>query len=266
VIRYICIALISTSLLAYLPAQTRRKPVKSAAGKHESIPEIPPRYAELLSGASQALIVRTPTWNAVDGGLIRFEKKNGAWERVGDSIPVVVGKNGLAWDGAVDGQWAKAEPVKKEGDGRSPAGVFALTQAFGYEPSAPALRLPYLPLTEGTECIDDASSSVYSHIVNREQTPHPDWNSSERMRTIPVYKLGLVVGYNSDALPGAGSCIFMHIWNGSGNGTAGCTAFEEASLKEIVNWLSADQHPVLIQMPEPTYRSLGKAWQLPEIH
>jgi L,D-peptidoglycan transpeptidase YkuD (ErfK/YbiS/YcfS/YnhG family) len=83
------------------------------------------------------------------------------------------------------------------------------------------------------------------------------------MRSVDVYKLGLVVGYNRDALPGAGSCIFMHIWNGPGHGTAGCTAMEEARLKELVSWLNAEEHPVLIQMPEASYRALKSAWGLP---
>jgi zinc D-Ala-D-Ala dipeptidase len=248
--------------IGHLNAQVQQRPKAKQRSAKAAI-EMPASYRAHLTASAQAIVVATADWNSVDGTMTRFEKKDGKWQPVGAPVAVVVGKNGVAWDGAIDAKWSANEPVKKEGDGRSPAGIFQLTQAFGYDPTPPVTKLPYLPLTEATECVDDASSNAYSQIVNREQIPHPDWNSSEKMRSVDVYRIGLVVDYNSDALAGAGSCIFMHIWNGPGKGTAGCTAMEEARLKELVNWLNAEQHPVLIQMPETVYRALRNAWQLP---
>jgi zinc D-Ala-D-Ala dipeptidase len=50
---------------------------------------------------------------------------------------MVVGRNGLAWGIGVvptDDAQVRSEsaPVKREGDGRAPAGIFALSTAFGY--------------------------------------------------------------------------------------------------------------------------------------
>src|SRR5204863_116593 len=82
-----------------------------------------------------------------------------------------------------------------------------------------------------------------------------DWNSSEKMRSIDLYRLGVIVSYNmSQTVPGNGSCIFLHIWRGPGQGTAGCTAMLQEKLEEIINWLNSKvPNALLIQLPQPEY-------------
>jgi D-alanyl-D-alanine dipeptidase len=62
------------------------------------------------------------------------------------------------------------------------------------------------------------------------------------------YKYGIVVNHNHidepGAVAGAGSCIFLHIKKIP---TAGCTVMNEAQIKEIIHWLDADKHPLLVQ-------------------
>ncbi len=250
-----------------LSAQTTRKPPtkkKSAAPKPATrAVEMPPPYREMVENSSQAMVVTVPNWNSVDGALIRYQKTDGKWQQVGEKVPVVVGKSGLGWDGIIEPTAAEGQPVKKEGDGRSPAGIFLLKQAFGFDPISPDTKMPYTPLTEYTECVDDASSNAYNQVVDLKQIPNPDWNSSEKMRTVEDYKIGLVVDYNSLNIPAAGSCIFMHIWKGPGHGTAGCTAMEEEKLKEIIGWIDPQKNPLLIQLPAPMYSAVKDSWQLP---
>jgi len=242
-----------------LAQPTKRKKPVPAAGKPASLPE-PAAYEQLLSGAGQAIVVTTPGWNSVDGTLQRYEKSEGKWLPVGVRVPIVVGKNGLAWDGVAEPP--KAE-IKREGDGRSPAGIFTLGDAFGFSPSAPDLKLSYRHLTDSIECVDDPSSSSYNELVDRQQLPSPDWNSSEKMRTVDQYQHGVIVNYNDERLPGAGSCIFMHIWSGPGHGTAGCTAMEEETLLEMLSWLDPEKKPVIIQLPAKIYKDLKSSWSLP---
>jgi zinc D-Ala-D-Ala dipeptidase len=239
--------------------------------KHSSQPkpspvviEMPPAYEVLMKKASQAMLVVTAGWNEVDGTLQRFEKTNdGQWHSLGEKVPIVVGKNGLAWDGGIDPLPGAFPAQKHEGDGRSPAGIFTVGDTFGFAPSAPDLKLPYRTLTESIECVDDPSSSSYNEVVDRQQLPNPDWNSSEKMRSIPVYEHGVVVNYNDQHLPGAGSCIFMHIWNGPAHGTAGCTAMDRNQVLEILGWLDPAKNPVLIQFPAPLYNEVKRTWNLP---
>jgi zinc D-Ala-D-Ala dipeptidase len=249
--------------IAFMSANAQKKSAKKSAPENNQtgVP-IPEPYRDLLANAEQVIIVNTPGWNSVDGTLSRFEKKDGKWQPVGKKLPIVVGKNGLGWDGITEPLAAAAQPIKKEGDGRSPAGMFKVTELFGFEPSLDA-KLPYRPLTESIECVDDASSQSYNQIVDRREIPNPDWNSSEKMRTIDVYKIGAVVDYNSPKVPGAGSCIFLHIWKGPGHGTAGCTAMEESNVQELTGWLDEKKNPIIIQLPAPLYERVRASWDLP---
>src|SRR5437879_11698282 len=105
-----------------------------------------------LAESIQLLVVTTPDWNSVQGRLERWERIPGtkSWRVVGDAIPIVVGKNGMAWGSGMilpDGVQQSGDPIKREGDGRSPAGVFSLGTAFGYAPkAAPGTMLPSLNL------------------------------------------------------------------------------------------------------------------------
>src|SRR5919109_291309 len=152
----------------------------------------------VLAQATQLLVVTTATWDTTGGTLRRYSRDaSGAWRAEGARVPVVVGRTGLAWGVGVAPD-AAGEPAKHEGDGKAPAGAFPLGTAFGFAPSAAALgtRLPYLALVETTECVDDTASAHYNAIVDRARVPRVDWTSSERMQSIDLYRLGVVVDYN----------------------------------------------------------------------
>jgi len=70
--------------------------------------------------AQQLVLVTSADWNTDHGTLRRFERDGAGWRIVGDAQPVTIGRAGSAWglglnDARDDG------PVKREGDGRSPA-------------------------------------------------------------------------------------------------------------------------------------------------
>jgi L,D-transpeptidase catalytic domain len=228
-----------------------------------------------LRESTQLLVVTTPEWNAYFGVLQRYERSaaNAPWIVVGHPIAVVVGKNGLAWDAgseAVDPKEARDvdDPVKKEGDLRSPAGIFHLGTAFGYASEKPdSWRMPYLHLTSSTECVDDPKSKFYNQVLDRAAVS-PDWKSSEHMlRNDDLYRWGLVVQQNvHPAQPGDGSCIFLHTWPGPGRATVGCTATAEEQIEAMLGWLDPAQNPLLVQLPMSKYVVLQKVWGLPAIH
>jgi D-alanyl-D-alanine dipeptidase len=232
---------------------------------------------KLFSGSRQLLVVVTPDWNSVDGRLQRYERtRTGeAWQPVGDSVLIVVGKSGLGWGrGLTATPAADGGPVKREGDGRSPAGVFALGTAFGYAPEKlTGSKLPYLVLTPSTECVDDVASKSYNRIVDRSATA-VDWTSSEQMRnTGESYRWGIVVGHNGIAATrsspvtsaSGGSCIFLHLWKGPGHGTAGCTAMAPSAIESLLTWLDPRQRPLLVQLTAEEYARLMKPWRLPTV-
>jgi D-alanyl-D-alanine dipeptidase len=219
-----------------------------------------------LRSARQLVLVVTPDWNTVQGELRRFERvtTSEGWRPVGAAVPTVVGKNGIAWDPLVTP--VVPGPTKAEGDGRSPAGAFLLGTAFGYAPPAEAawLKLPYLHVVDGIECVDDATSRVYNQIVDRRTTEKPDWTSSEKMREVgEAYRWGVVVAYNTPAVAKRGSCIFLHIGGEGGGGTAGCTAMAHVFLRDVMAWLDPAASPALVQLPRAAYDALKRPWTLP---
>lgn len=215
--------------------------------------------------SQKLIVVVTPDWDAVQGTLARYERQNGKWRQIGDAIPVVVGRNGLAWDPLLARGYSSVYqgPIKHEGDGRSPAGLFYVKTAFGFDPSLSGSST-YLPLTPTTECVDDPASRHYAQIVDRQKIDIVDWKSSEKMREIPGYRWGAVVDYNTTGtIKGDGSCVFLHQWSGPASGTAGCTAMAASDIETLVLWLGVDQDVALAQLPKLFYERLRKRWLLP---
>ena len=211
----------------------------------------------------QLVLVLTPAADSTSGVLFRFQRSRAReWTRVGESWPIVVGERGLAAGLGLHRGILPRLPVKTEGDGRSPAGVFALVETFGFDGPHSGLRMPYRQLTEAVECVDDPESVDYARITHRRSSS--DWSSSERMREIPGYVWGIVVGHNPNRKKGAGSCIFLHAWSSPSGKTAGCTAMESSRIRELVNWLDEKAAPVLVQLTEDLHQDLKLAWKLPE--
>ncbi|GEM_PF-304797 len=244
----------------------RPEAISGASDKTSAQPSTRP-----LSSIKELLVVTTKGWNTSTGLLHRFERADtqSAWNEFGPPIPAVIGRNGLGWGRGLTTPGNLPGPIKHEGDGRSPAGVFRLSSAFGLaEPAqASAIRLPYQPLTSLIECVDDVKSVHYNSIVDRGRVAQPDWNSSEKMREVGgQYRLGVVVDHNVDPREtGGGSCIFIHIWQSATTGTSGCTAVAPDQIDSLVAWLDPAAHPALVQLPEAEYHRLQTEWGLPKL-
>jgi len=72
-----------------------------------------------------------------------------------------------------------------------------------------------------------------------------------------------VVDHNGHHLPGKGSCIFLHIWRGPGQGTVGCTAMPREQLESIISSLDPIKFPLLVQMPKAEYQRVQEKLKLP---
>jgi len=232
----------------------------SAQIKKPEPPAVKTPFAESL----QAVVVTTDSSTATSGTARLFERKTAkaTWKATDKKIPIVVGRSGLAW--AQDSAPEAATAFKKEGDGKSPAGMFPLTYAFG-RVDIENSKIKYLTLAEFSECVDDVNSNHYNKIVNRMQVGAFDWKSSEKMMEItPEYDLGVFVAYNSyPVVRSNGSCIFLHVWKDANTPTSGCTAMAIADLDRIVNWLDAKKNPYLVQLTTDDYAKYAKAWNLP---
>lgn len=228
------------------------------------------------SDSNQMILVIAPNWDDLHTRMYLCEKDNDKWQ-VQKSFPAVGGKKGLAWGiGLYPEARARAslignaQPVKKEGDLKSPVGVFQLGECLGYAPGLEANpNLVYRQLTESIQGVDDPASRYYNRIVNTADFKDGiaiDWKSHEKMRRADdLYKWLIVIEHNPDNIPGNGSLIFLHVWKNADSGTAGCTAVAEQHLLEILKWLNKGENPVLVQLPAEIYHQNLLSWGLPLI-
>jgi len=234
----------------------------------------PPPFPSLttdspLAASCQLLLVVADEWASTTARLRRFERAlTGAeWMPVGDAIDVSLGQSGLAWGIGLHRKVVTNGPTKHEGDRRAPAGAFAITALFGDADGelARSTKLPYLAATPGLKAIDDPASRHYNQIVEQSALAEIDWVSHEDMlRGDERYAIGAVVAHNSpQPIAGAGSCIFIHVWQNENVPTAGCTAGALADISELCAWLDGAWSPVLVQLPRTEYSRSQAAWALP---
>ena len=220
-----------------------------------------------LAACRQLLQVIAADWDSNHGQLQRFMRQSAAdaWHPVGAAFPVSLGRNGLAWGQGLHGDTSTLGRQKQEGDGCAPAGIFALPSLFGNAPSSPNSRLPYRANRRELKAIDDPASRFYNQIVDASGVAR-DWQSHEEMwRDDERYAIGAVIAHNAAAHPGAGSCIFLHVWAAPGVPTAGCTAGDYANILDICTWLDGTCAPRLVQLPWVEYQAHQQSWCLPAL-
>lgn len=243
-------------------------------------PQIPPATQQLM-------VVTTADWQAVPAELRLYERPNAdkPWTLQPPVIPAVVGQTGMGWGrGHYDPKDAQGHLYRQQGDKRSPAGMFTLSEAFGRFSKEEAqqklaLKWPYVALNSSYECIGDRQSRYYNEVLDT-RTVKPDWKTGdnedmwlEANRDERAYEWGLIIDHNLDKnphpdmkrLPGAGACIFMHIWKKPDKGTAGCTAMSTENMQRVLKWMEPAKSPVLVQLPQAEYLRLQKPWVLPAL-
>ncbi len=198
--------------------------------------------------------------------LQRYERRDGSWVPVGEPVSARLGAGGLAWGTGLHPAVEGGIP-KREGDGRSPMGIFAFGTAFADQPPELAHDWPILRTTPRDLWVEDPESVAYNTHVRvpegRDLTP---WEASQRMRLgDEAHQLKLVVEHNTQPpVAGAGSAIFLHIWRKQGTRpTSGCTAMPEGELKGLLDWLDPASKPVYVLLTEALWSEHADAWGLP---
>lgn len=140
----------------------------------------------------------------------------------GVDYPCTIGRGGIAASGQ-----------KREGDLKTPSGIFPLRQCF-YRPdrlSVPTTLLPVTALKPNDGWCDDPASPQYNLPV---QVPFASGHE-KLWRDDNVYDLIIPLGYNDETIvPGMGSAIFMHVMRDDGVGTEGCIALEKETLLKLL--------------------------------
>jgi L,D-peptidoglycan transpeptidase YkuD (ErfK/YbiS/YcfS/YnhG family) len=153
---------------------------------------------------------------------------------VGDwSAPCMVGSGGLV-----------AASLKREGDRKTPIGVFPLR--YGFYRDLPALRalrdlrFPFVPCSG--EMIWEEDGPDYNRLVFAQDSERQG-DRLARPREHDLFDVIIPIGYN-DAVPeaGRGSALFIHAARPDMSGTAGCVALRRDDLLELARRL----HPGMV--------------------
>ena len=155
--------------------------------------------------------------------MIFTARSNGAFELAGRTTRCALGSNGVV-----------AAADKREGDGRSPLGVWVIRRVL-YRPDrglAPQTALPVAAISPADGWCDEPMDPAYNRPV---ALPYPA--SAENLwREDEAYDLIAVLGHNDDPpIPGLGSAIFLHLAKPGFPPTQGCVALSRGDMKELLS-------------------------------
>lgn len=234
-----------------------------------------PSPSPIPADATQLIVTVTENWAGTSARLYRFTRDKGEWLASGPTFSASVGYAGLAWGVGIHPADAPTPdaPTKVEGDGKSPAGIFLLGDAYGYDKRfSGTSELPYQQVDRKWRCVNDSASTLYNRVFDSKTVMKKDWSSAERMRrNDELYRLVVAVGHNhllpgdSDPIAEAGSCIFLHVWGGDDSPTVGCTAMSLTHMEDLISWLKPSPVAVLVALPRPRYEALQSQWGLPSL-
>jgi L,D-peptidoglycan transpeptidase YkuD (ErfK/YbiS/YcfS/YnhG family) len=239
-------AKIITCLFAALVFCLVSVPCVSFAAANEAPPEWIQACLEKLAGdSSQVLLVVGEGSSKFTSILYVLEKRNNAWRNAFPPLPALIGGKGFAQPGE-----------KKEGDVKTPSGVFALKRAFGYAAKIDT-RLSYRQAGADDIWVDDITSPDYNRWVRKGETSAA---SFEVMKLHDDrYKCGIVVEYNTDpVIKGAGSAIFIHVRRGENIPTLGCVALSESDILKVLGRLDPKRKPLAILGTRNSIVSMAK--------
>jgi L,D-peptidoglycan transpeptidase YkuD (ErfK/YbiS/YcfS/YnhG family) len=222
----------AASLLALLSSQAGSVPSQAGATTSQAIATYCPRP---LHRATRLIIITVPDMTSVKATLHTFERRtpaDAAWQRSGPPETAVVGSNGIGWADNFSYLGKKDEPIKREGDKRTPAGIFRVAGPFGFEASS---LNGYTRLSRGNSfCVEDPSSRLYGKIVGKRIAALV--KRSEDMSADPSLKSGMIVDYPARRGAKAGSCIFLQVWSGDAVGTDARVGMPDDRLMVLQKW------------------------------
>lgn len=204
-------------------------PQTTAAAQAPATPALDPALAR-AGAAGQAVVVTAERYGSTSATFTAYQRDADGWRRAFGPWTARVGTRGLAPAGE-----------KREGDGRTPSGVYGFDFLFGVAPD-PGVKFPYRRVTNRIVWDDDPASPLYNTWVDLD---HQQAGAEpEPMFVSPAYDHGAVIAYNTDRTPGLGSAIFLHV--STGGPTAGCVSLPVGQLIEVLRWLDPSRSPRII--------------------
>ena len=123
----------------------------------------------------------------------------------------------------------------REGDWKTPSGVFHFNRAFGIARN-PGCNIPYTRIDSSMYWSGDTrAGKKYNQLVSIDEIPDLDTERSEHLIEYKThYQYCLNVSYNEAGIPGLGSAIFLHCFGRRFNYTGGCIAIAEDKMIKVL--------------------------------
>lgn len=164
-----------------------------------------------------------------------------------------------AWRKRADGRWEKVRELRstigsrgwgkqREGDRRSPVGVFRIKVTFSTTPTNPG-RMPWRQ-RRPTSVVTSAAGRHYNTWLEQRGRTDGDRPSMRWGWVVDHNRVRLRPGVGPRPVPGRGSGIFFHTSRPGHRWapTAGCTQVgDPAQMRWLVRWLRPDARPRVIQ-------------------
>ncbi len=179
-----------------------------------------PAWIAALNAAqdAQQLVIVSGTHGTNARFSMHEKDSSGIWHEV-IHAPAYIGKNG----------WGKT----REGDAKTPTGVYTFTKAFGIK-SDPGCPMEYTQVDDSHYWVGDSNSDKYNQFVSIRDYDDFDKKESEHIIDYDLaYKYCLNISYNVDGTPQKGSAIFLHCYT-KNKFTGGCVAIPEDIMREVV--------------------------------
>lgn len=222
----------------------------------------------LAATTGQVVVGMADGWSSTSVRLQCWERgSGGGWRRMGSEWDGRLGGAGLVWGRGLSPVPAGAA-LKVEGDKRTPAGVFGVGTACGYDREiVRQADMPYFQITTRDLWVEDPTSRWYNQRIRLDREPQTPWEKKAQMRQgDPAHALKLFILHNAPprVVPGGGSSIFFHVWRAGGTrASIGCTTMSEPKLRAMIGWLDPRRLPVYVLLPRAEYEARRVAWGLP---
>lgn len=225
------------------------------------------RAFQLPAGSSQCVVGIADGWDSSHVTLSYFEKKGETWQQVGGEWKGRLGTKGLVWGRGIHPSPSGAV-LKKEGDSRSPAGVFDLGGVWGAAKSVKKNpKTSYHQVTPRDLWVEDITSKYYNEFLTLDHDPATPWELKAQMKQDDYpQSLKMFIAHNAapNIVANGGSSIFFHIWRREGAATtAGCTTMPEQKLRWLIATVDPSRRPLYVLLPRAEYEKLKPAWKLP---
>lgn len=205
-----------------------------AAAEYKGIDVASPDWVGKLDAAGDAqqlLLVAAYGQESVGAWVSLHEKQSdGSWHMV-MTTPGVLGRSGIG--------------KTKEGDGKTPQGVYHFNRAFGIADD-PGCKIPYVKVDDDHYWSGDYREGYhYNELVSLKDYPELDVENSEHLiEYVYHYQYCLNISYNEECVPGVGSGLFLHCLGPARPFTAGCVAIPEEHMKYVMRHV--DENTVVV--------------------